>query len=133
MLIVFLGQAIVMGALGFAHNETLMMFLALMIGALYGANLSIFPALTASHFGVKTLGTNYGVLFTAYGVGGVFGAFTASKLFDATGSYQIAFYIAALLCVCAAALAPLAGREIGEDLLHRILTLNGSKLQRKHR
>jgi OFA family oxalate/formate antiporter-like MFS transporter len=112
MLIAFVGQAIAMCTLGFAHSLAPLVGMALLIGALYGANLSIFPALTASHFGIKTLGTNYGVMFTAYGIGGIFGALVAGRIFDATGSFQIAFYVAAGLCIVAAMLAPFAGRPI---------------------
>jgi len=112
MLIAFIGQAIAMCVLGLIHSLGLLIGLAILIGALYGANLAIFPALTANHFGTKTLGTNYGAMFTAYGIGGIFGALVAGKLFDMTGSYQPAFYVAAGLCLIAAILAPLAGKPV---------------------
>jgi predicted MFS family arabinose efflux permease len=45
--------------------------LAVLIGANYGANLSLFPSLTKDFWGLKSFGINYGVLFTAWGVGGM--------------------------------------------------------------
>ncbi|MCL2024692.1 MAG: OFA family MFS transporter [Coriobacteriia bacterium] len=112
MLIAFIGQAIAMCVLGFVGALAPLVVLAVFIGALYGANLAIFPALTATHFGTATLGTNYGVMFTAYGAGGIFGSLVAGALFDLTGSFQPAFYVAAGLCIVAAILAPFAGKRI---------------------
>ena len=45
-----------------------------LIGANYGANLSLFPSYTKDLWGLKTFGMNYGVLFTAWGVGGLVAA-----------------------------------------------------------
>ena len=111
MLIAFIGQAIAMCILGSVGTLAPLIGISLLIGAFYGANLSIFPAMTADFFGTRTLGANYGVMFTAYGIGGIFGSLTAARLFDITGSFQSAFYVAAGLCVIAAFLAPLAGRK----------------------
>ena len=46
---------------------------AAVVGFSYGACLSLFPATVADAWGTKNLGLNYGILFTAWGVGGVFG------------------------------------------------------------
>jgi nitrate/nitrite transporter NarK len=45
--------------------------LATFIGFNYGANLSLFPSFTRTCGGLKNFGMNYGVLFTAWGVGGL--------------------------------------------------------------
>jgi len=37
----------------------------------YGANLSLFPSATKDYFGLKNFGVNYGLVFTAWGVGGL--------------------------------------------------------------
>lgn len=110
MLVAFLGQAVIMVLLGMGTNLVALAALALMVGAFYGANLAIFPAVTAGLFGTRDLGVNYGLVFTAWGMGGVFGSLAAGRIFDLTGGYQTAFYIAAGLCVLAALLAPLAGK-----------------------
>ncbi len=61
------------------------------VGFSYGACLSLFPATVADRWGTKNLGLNYGILFTAWGVGGVFGPILAGRIADATGSYQLAY------------------------------------------
>ncbi len=38
------------------------------IGANYGANLSLFPSTTKDYYGLKNFGVNYGLVFTAWGV-----------------------------------------------------------------
>lgn len=102
MLIVFLFQAVLMGLLAKAGTSAMLIPAALLIGFNYGANLSLFPSTTADFFGTKNLGVNYGLVFTAWGVGGVFGSMVAGKIVDATGSYAMAFTVAAVLCVAAA-------------------------------
>jgi len=70
-------------------------------GYCYGALLSVFPATTADLFGVKNLGINYGLLFTSWGIGGVFGGYLGGTVRDLTGTYATAYLVAAsLLVVC---------------------------------
>jgi len=78
--------------------------LAACIGANYGANLSLFPSYTKDLWGLKTFGMNYGVLFTAWGVGGLVlpivqqKLYAASKSVDGTGgSYMSSFLVASVL------------------------------------
>ncbi len=100
MLMVFLFQAAMMGVLAFAGTPALLVPVAAAVGFCYGANLSLFPSTTAGYFGTTHLGVNYGLVFTAWGVGGVFGSMTAGTIVDSSGSYAIA----AGLCVIAAGL-----------------------------
>jgi OFA family oxalate/formate antiporter-like MFS transporter len=46
---------------------------AAMIGFNYGGSFALFPAITADYFGNKSVGSNYGWMFTAYGVAGLAG------------------------------------------------------------
>lgn len=73
-------------------------------GFCYGACLSVFPATTAGLFGVRNLGINYGLVFLAWGAGGVFGGLIGGQVRDLTGSYFAAYIIAAALCLLGAAL-----------------------------
>jgi MFS transporter, OFA family, oxalate/formate antiporter len=75
------------------------------VGFCYGACLSLFPATCADLWGTKSLGLNYGILFTAWGVGGVFGPILAGAIADSTGSYEKAYLTAAALLIAAAVLA----------------------------
>lgn len=104
MFIVFLFQAIVMIFFSHANTIPLIIIGALAVGFNYGSNLSLFPSATADYFGTKNMGVNYGLVFTAWGVGGVFGSIVAGMIVDATGSYNTAFTTAAALCLLAAAM-----------------------------
>jgi MFS transporter, OFA family, oxalate/formate antiporter len=48
----------------------LLVVLATFIGFNYGSNLCLFPSFAKDYWGTKNYGTNYGALFTAWGVGG---------------------------------------------------------------
>ena len=51
---------------------------------------------------MKNFGTNYGLVFTAWGVGGFMLALGAGKVYDITHSFNVAYYGAAVLLVLAA-------------------------------
>jgi OFA family oxalate/formate antiporter-like MFS transporter len=72
------------------------------IGANYGANLSLFPSVTKDFYGLKNFGVNYGLVFTAWGVGGFMLALGAGKLYDMHKTFAIAYYGAIGLLVVAA-------------------------------
>ncbi len=65
----------------------------MMVGLSFGGFLGSFPGITAENWGVKHAGTNYGWMFTAYGVAAVFGPTIGSMILDQTGSYTTAFFI----------------------------------------
>ena len=67
----------------------------------YGTLLSVFASTCADFYGTRHMGVNYGLLFSAWGVAGIVGPVIAGRVFDATGDYQLAFYIAAGLAVVA--------------------------------
>jgi len=96
---------VVLVPLYFANNAVILLFALMTIGACYGANLTLFPSATKDHFGMKSFGLNYGVMFTAWGVGGLILPRIAGMVKDMTGKEDIAFYIASGLMVCGALLA----------------------------
>jgi len=73
-----------------------------LIGANYGANLALFPSITKDYYGMRHFGTNYGLVFTAWGVGGFMLALFAGKVYDTTSSFNFAYYCSALLLIVAA-------------------------------
>jgi len=75
---------------------------ACMIYFAYGSMLSVFPSACGDNYGTKNLGLNYGILFSAWGVGGFFGPMLGGRIADATGSYELAFMIAAGILIVAA-------------------------------
>ena len=108
MIIVFLAQAALVGfLLPNAHTLNLLLLWSLLIGAMYGANLTLFPAATYDFFGTKNGGVNYGLVFTAWGVGGALGNYAIGWIYDLSGktSFNNAYYLAAGLLVVAAVLA----------------------------
>lgn len=87
-------------------SPILLVLLATFIGFNYGTNLSLFPSFAKDLWGLKNFGTNYGVLFSAWGVGG-FVMGRASEMLQArsAGSFDSGFVAAGLCLVLAAALA----------------------------
>jgi OFA family oxalate/formate antiporter-like MFS transporter len=76
-----------------------------LIGANYGANLALFPSITKDYWGLKNFGINYGVVFTAWGVGGFMLSFFVGKLYDKYHSFTIGYYTASTLLIIAAILS----------------------------
>ncbi|MBI5069286.1 MAG: OFA family MFS transporter [Deltaproteobacteria bacterium] len=109
----------------FTNYETTAGFLlgSALVGFNYGACLSLFPASAADHWGTRSLGLNYGILFTAWGVGGVFGPVLAGKIADATGSYQAAYRTATGLLLFATFLAMLSYAHFSVDVASREVTI----------
>jgi MFS family permease len=112
--LVCLAQAVTMGL--FARLDTAGGFFvgASAVGFCYGACLSLFPSKTADAWGTRNFGLNYGILFTAWGVGGVFGPLLAGVIADSTGTYDLAYTIASGLLLLAAGLALAQGRVGGK-------------------
>lgn len=59
-----------------------------MMGGCLGSWLAIKPAATASYFGTKDYAKNYGIVFTASGIGAVVGGIVSAQAKNITGAYQ---------------------------------------------
>ncbi|MCP4374670.1 MAG: OFA family MFS transporter, partial [bacterium] len=107
VLVVLLSVAATQGSA--LNNVVALTVLAALTGANYGSNLALFPAFTKDFYGLKNFGVNYGLVFTAWGVGGFMLAKLAGWVYDGAlvaewkGSYNFAFYTSAILLVLAAA------------------------------
>jgi MFS transporter, OFA family, oxalate/formate antiporter len=97
------------------------------VGFNYGACLALFPATTADYWGTRNLGMNYGILFTSWGVGGIFGPMLAGKIADATGSYALAFSVASGLLLFAVFLAMISYINISVNIPERELKIKLGK------
>lgn len=64
-----------------------------------GGWLAIAPTATATLFDSNTYAKNYGIVFTAYGVGAVLETILAGRIKDAFGSYTLFFYPTAILSI----------------------------------
>jgi len=78
--------------------------IATLIGFNYGANLSLFPSFTKDLWGLKSFGVNYGVIFTAWGVGGFVFSRVQQTLVAGSKSYTSSFIAAGVLLIVAAAM-----------------------------
>lgn len=83
-------------------NFYLMALLSALLGANYGANLSLFPSITKDFYGLKNFGVNYGLVFTAWGIGGFILSQTAGRIYVKYESYEYAYYTASALLILAA-------------------------------
>ncbi len=99
-LILALSKAGVENALG---SPVVLAVLSALIGANYGANLSLFPSITKDYYGLKNFGVNYGLVFTAWGLGGFMLSLLAGWVYDAYQTFAFAYYCSAGLLVIAAA------------------------------
>jgi MFS family permease len=67
--------------------------------AALGSWLAIAPVATATFFGIKNSAANYGVIFSAYGIGAIAAGLIAGQAKDVFGSYIYAFYVTAGLAL----------------------------------
>lgn len=78
-------------------SAVVIVLLATFMGFNYGANLALFPSIAKDLWGIKAYGVNYGILFTAWGVGGFVLSKVSAMLKATTGSMTSSFIIAAIL------------------------------------
>ena len=88
---------------------------AAIIGWNYGGMFTLFPVTCLNFYGAKSQGTNYGLLFTAFGLAGFAGPYAGGLLKDATGSYGIPFLLSAgmvgVSAILSAVIRPPTSRE----------------------
>lgn len=63
-------------------------------GFCYGCNFSVFPATLVDLYGKRNFSSNFGTLYTAWGIAGIIGPMIAAAFIDATGSYNGAYFVA---------------------------------------
>ena len=96
--------------------ETGFVIAAALIGFNFGGNFALFPAATADYFGNRNVGTNYGWVFTAYGLAGIVGPLLAGHFKDAAQGvsmpvvWMTPFIIAGVACLAATAIIGFSGR-----------------------
>jgi OFA family oxalate/formate antiporter-like MFS transporter len=104
----FLMQAVLILLLSQANKENflgtapVLAVLSALIGANYGANLALFPSVTKDFYGLKNFGANYGLIFTAWGLGGFMLSMLAGKVYDQMHTFTFAYECSAGLLVAAA-------------------------------
>ncbi|MGV8154222.1 MAG: OFA family MFS transporter [Alkaliphilus sp.] len=80
----------------FATTKITLYLASAIFGWGFAVTLAVFPALTAINFGVKNLGVNYGLILTAFGIGGIAPAI-GSMIYDRTLSFTPTFIAAGVM------------------------------------
>jgi nitrate/nitrite transporter NarK len=100
-------QAVIIFSLMFiAESQVILLVMAAtFIGFNYGTNLSLFPSVTKDFFGLKNFGVNYGLVFSAWGIGGFIFPRVSQMIVAYTGTPKMAYVLAAALLMAGAVLA----------------------------
>ncbi|WP_099468151.1 L-lactate MFS transporter [Konateibacter massiliensis] len=75
------------------------------IGVSFGAFMGVFPGFTADQFGAKNNSVNYGIMFIAFALAGVFGPIILKNMYSTYGVYTNAFLIGIVFAVAGLILA----------------------------
>ena len=84
---------------------------AAMIGLGFGAETDLMPYLIGHHFGLSSFGKIFGWVYGVFAFGGMAGPYLMGRVFDATGSYDLALTILIPATVLGAALMLPLGRS----------------------
>lgn len=103
--VIIFALLLVRGGSEFFSSAGFMVFAGTYIGFNYGSNLSLFPSSTKVYFGLKNFGANYGMVFTAWGVGGFILPRVAQMIYKSTGNYDGAYILAGCMLLVAAGVA----------------------------
>ena len=68
-----------------------------LVGIAFGSFMGVFPGFTADEFGAKHNSVNYGIMFIGFAAAGYFGPSAMRSIYQAQGSYQNAFLVAAAI------------------------------------
>jgi len=105
---VLVAEAALILSIQFATSSAMLAAMAFLVGSSYGAAVTMFPVTTFDFYGTKNAGANYGLLFTAWGVGGVLGAEVAMLVSGGAASGALGGLTSATVLDLAAALCALA-------------------------
>lgn len=105
MRLTFVIQAANMFVFAFYTNSVVLMVGVAIAGTCYGACMVVFSAMTADLYGMKYFSSNYGLVFTSWGVAGVLGPIPGALIFDATKSFNAAYLLAGAMAIVALAIA----------------------------
>ncbi|BCN30079.1 L-lactate MFS transporter [Anaeromicropila herbilytica] len=81
------------------------------IGVSFGAFMGVFPGFTADQFGTRNNSVNYGIMFIAFALAGVFGPMVLKNIYSTSGTYKNAFLIGIVFVI--------AGLVLG--MIYRVL------------
>lgn len=94
-------------------------FASAMLGMATGMELDMLAFLAARYFGVESYARYYSLLWISVSVSGAVAPFMYAMIFDTTGNYVAAFYLASGLLLLSAVLILMLGRYPEPDLCER--------------
>lgn len=83
-----------------------------------GAWLSIAPTVTKMYFGKEEYTSNYGIIFTAYGVGAILGTTLSGILFDFFGGIKGVYVLVAVVATISIVIIKTQRKKLSNDSLH---------------
>ncbi len=83
-------------------NIPVLMIMVALIGANFGAKLAVFPVITKDYYGPANFAINYGIVYTAWGLGGFMISQLGSTFKDLFGDFNNAYLMAAVILFIAA-------------------------------
>jgi OFA family oxalate/formate antiporter-like MFS transporter len=113
-LIMFLLQGILFLILPSQREFTALASICFVIISCYGGGFGTMPAFAADFFGTKWVGSIYGLMLTAWGFGGVFGPLLVANIRQATGKYDLALVIIAVIMLVSSVLPLIMRAHRGE-------------------
>jgi OFA family oxalate/formate antiporter-like MFS transporter len=105
LILLFICESITFANFSKFDNFYMILFGAAIITFTYGSMFSIMPSTISDYYGKKNLGLNYGILFSAWGIGGVIGPILASNMVDIYGNFNNSYLLASGLCAIGALIA----------------------------
>ncbi|MFQ3676310.1 MAG: OFA family MFS transporter [Endomicrobiia bacterium] len=93
----------------FVNKGTMILFVITfaILWMMLGGWLAIAPTVTSRIFGLKYYSSNYGVIFTAYGIGAILGTLISGIIKDFFGTYKLVFYPTTILSIIGIIIASL--------------------------
>lgn len=103
----------------FISNENIVVVFCLgilIIGFCFGSIMGIYPGFTASQFGSKNNGVNYGIMFIGFALAGCLGPTIMATIYANTNSYRMAFVSAIVLGIIGFVLSIILQKRIRQKV-----------------
>ena len=101
----FAVQLVAFLLLPMTSNALLFQILLFAVLTMYGGGFASLPAFIGDLFGTEQLAAIHGLLLTAWSMAGIAGPMVVARIRDATGSYDLSFYLFAGLLLVALGIA----------------------------
>lgn len=99
----------------FSREPWMFFLFSVIFGFAYGGEIPQIPILVSQFFGFHALAALVATVTAALGIGGALGSWLGGQIFDITGSYQIAFTIAALASLCSLVITLMLKKERSQE------------------